>query len=111
MGKVRPNFKTRRKTHIREWRKHRGLTLERLSDRIGVTPGALSQLERGDVGYTQPMLEALADALSCQPADLISRPPETENGLQLVWESIPIADRPKALEVLKAFTKKDGTTG
>lgn len=111
MGKVRPNLKTRKKTHIREWRKHRGLTLERLSDRIGVTPGALSQLERGDVGYTQPMLEALADALSCQPADLISRPPDTENGLQLVWDAIPVADRPKALEVLKAFTKKDGTTG
>ena len=111
MGKVRPNLKTRKKTQIREWRKHRGLTLERLSDRIGVTPGALSQLERGDVGYTQPMLEALADALSCQPADLISRPPDTENGLQLVWDAIPVADRPKALEVLKAFTKKDGTTG
>ena len=111
MGKVRPNLKTRRKTHIRAWRKHRGLTLERLSDRIGVTPGALSQLERGDVGYTQPMLEALADALLCEPADLISRPPDTENGVQLVWNQIPLEDRAKALEVLKAFRKKDGTNG
>lgn len=111
MGKVRSNLKTRRKTHIRAWRQHRGFTLERLADRVGVTPGALSQLERGAVGYTQPMLEALADALSCEPSDLIARPPETENGLALVWNAIPVADRPKALEVLKAFARKDGTTG
>ena len=34
MGKVRHNLKTSRKTHIRAWRKHRGLTLERLADRV-----------------------------------------------------------------------------
>lgn len=111
MAKVRHNLKTSRKTHIRAWRKHRGLTLERLADRIGVTPGALSQLERGDVGYTQPMLEALADALSCEPSDLIARPPDAMPGLSLIWDQIPIEDRAKALEVLKAFTKKDGTHG
>lgn len=111
MGKVKPNPKFRRPTHIRAWRKRRNLTLERLAERIGVTPGALSQLERGDVAYTQPMLEALADALMCEPSDLISRPPGTENGLTLVWNQIPLADRSKALDVLKAFTKKDGTSG
>lgn len=111
MGKVKPNLKLRRQTHIRTWRKFRGLTLERLSERIGVTPGALSQLERGDIAYTQPMLEALADALGCEPSDLIARPPDTENGLALVWSQIPVTDRSKALEVLKALTKKDGTTG
>jgi transcriptional regulator with XRE-family HTH domain len=107
VGKVKTNLKTRRATHIRAWRKERGLTLERLADRIGVTPGALSQLERGDVAYTQPMLEALAEALACEPSDLISRPPGTESGLQLVWSQIPIEDRAKALDVLKAFAKKE----
>ena len=107
MAKVKSNLKTKRQTHIRAWRKHRNLTLERLAERIGVTIGALSQLERGDVAYTQPMLEALAYALACEPADLIARPPGAENGLTLVWSQIPISDRPKALEVLKAFAKKD----
>lgn len=110
MAKVKHNLKTRRLTHIRAWRLHRGLTLERMAERIGVTAGALSQLERGDVAYTQPMLEALADALACEPADLISRPPGTENGLTLIWSQIPTEDREKALNVLKAFTKKTGTT-
>lgn len=111
MGKVKPNLKTRRNTFIRAWRKFRNLTLERVAERIGVTPGALSQLERGDTAYTQPMLEALADALSCEPSDLISRPPGTENGLTLIWSQIPLTDRDKALEVLKAFTRKNGTDG
>lgn len=105
MGKVRPNSETRRKTHIRAWRKHRKLTLEQVAEHIGVTAGALSQLERGDVNYTQPMLEALAQMFGCEPADLISRPPNIESGLAQVWDAIPIEDRARALSVLKAFTK------
>lgn len=111
MGKVKSNLKTRRVTHIRAWRKYRDLTLERLAERVGVTPSSLSQLERGDIAYTQPMLEALADALNCDPADLIARPPGYETGLSLIWSQIPDGDRAKALDVLRAFTKKDGTTG
>lgn len=110
MGKVKTNFKTKRRTFIREWRKHRGLTQERLAERIGVTPGALSQLERGDVGYTQPMLEALALELKCEPADLITRPPGAAKGLLLVWDEIPASERPRALEVLRAFART-GTEG
>jgi transcriptional regulator with XRE-family HTH domain len=110
MAKVRPNPKTQRPTFFREWRKFRHLTLERLAERLEVTAGALSQLERGDVQYTQPMLEALADALNCEPADLITRSPLAEKGLQLVWDQIPQEDRAKALQVLAAFAK-DGTHG
>ena len=110
MAKVKHNLETRRLTHIRAWRLHRGWTLERMAERIGVTAGALSQLERGDVAYTQPMLEALADVLACEPVDLISRPPGTENGLMVIWSQIPVEDREKALNVLKAFTKKEDST-
>ena len=78
MAKVRTNFKKGPARHfIRAWRKHRGYTLEQLAEMVGVTHGALSQLERGQVNYTQPMLEALALALSCEPADLIMRDPES----------------------------------
>lgn len=111
MGKVRSKLKTHRRTFIRQWRKFRNLTLEQLAERIEVTAGALSQLERGDVGYTQPMLEALAEALRCEPSDLITRDPHSENSLQLVWDSIPTEDRARAIHVLQAFAAKDGTTG
>lgn len=110
MGKVKTNFKTKRRTFIREWRKYRKLTLERMADRLEVTACALSQLERGDVNYTQPMLEALAIELKCEPADLIMRPPTAAPALQVVWDSIPEADRPRALQVLAAFART-GTGG
>lgn len=105
MAKVKSNFKTKRKTYVREWRKFRGLTLEQLAERVGVTAGALSQLERGEVNYTQPMLEALADELDCAPADLIMRDPKAEVGLHLVWNRIPTEDKPKALKMLEAFAE------
>ena len=46
---------------------------------IGITHGAMSQLERGFTWYTQPMLEALAKVLQCEPADLITRAPNPED--------------------------------
>ena len=103
MGKVKSNLKTKKPTFIRAWRKHRKLTLERLSERVGVTSGALSQLERGEVGYTQPMLEAVADALDCTPSDLIMRDPKADEGLYVIWSQIPASDQRKALKVLKGF--------
>lgn len=111
MGKVRSNLKTQRRTYIRQWRKFRNLTLAQLAERIDVTAGALSQLERGDVSYTQPMLEALADALRCEPSDLITRDPNSNLELQLVWDAIPQDDKPRAILILQALIKKDGTNG
>jgi len=61
---------------IREWRKYRGLTLEQLAERVDLSHGALSQLERGVINYTQPTLEALASALNCEPADLLTGDPK-----------------------------------
>ena len=46
---------------------------------IGITHGAMSQLERGLTGYTQPMLEALAEILRCKPADLLTREPNSQD--------------------------------
>jgi len=89
---------------IKAWRTHRGLTQERLADRVGVTHGAMSQLERGLVNYTQPMLEALADALQCEPADLLWRDPESEFGAILAEVSkFPPEQHKRIVAILKAF--------
>lgn len=61
---------------IREWRKHRGLTLEALAEKVGLTHGSISQLERGEINYTQPTLEAIASALGCNAGELIMAPPD-----------------------------------
>lgn len=110
MTKVTPRFKPPKARHfIREWRKYRGYTLEQLADRVGVTHGALSQLERGLTNYTQPMLEALAGALSCEPADLIMRDPTSD-----IWsiydtlKALPKNDREKVVAIIDVL-KKTGT--
>ena len=86
---ARPNAKeARQRSYIREWRKDAGLTLEGLVGRLAelsgyeITDGQLSRIERGDQPYTQDLLEALAVALRCEPADLIRRPPGAPSGIQ-----------------------------
>lgn len=95
-----------RGTFIRDWRKKRGLTLARLADRIEMTTSNLSKIERGTQPYTQPVLEALATALNCSPADLIMRPPEARNDLLALVEALEEDQQRQAIAVIKALSSK-----
>ncbi len=100
-----------RKSHyVAEWRKHRGLTQERLAGRIGKTQGAISQLENFQIEYTQGMLEALADALNCTAADLVMRNPLDTGAPWSIWDRLQPAQRRQALAVLEALART-GTEG
>lgn len=101
--------KKRRRTFVREWRKHRDLTQEQLAERVGVTQGAIAKLERGDMSYTQPMLEAIADALNCDVASLIMRDPTALDPIWSILDRISEDQKPLAARVLDAFTRKTGT--
>lgn len=102
---VRPILKPRKAHHfIREWRKYRRLTQEQLAERIDQTSGAISQLENGLINYTQPTLEALAVALSCEPGDLLSRDPAIDDAVYELQKILRMAsgpDQEKALRVLR----------
>lgn len=93
----------RRRHYVREWRKFRNLTQERLAERTPFTTGAISQLETGRTGYTQDMLEALAVALDCEPGDLLSRNPFAEGEVIHLFESLPEDKRKDALAILRAL--------
>lgn len=103
------------RTFIREWREHRGLSLERaaarVSERLPTTKASLSRMERGLQPYSQPILEALAWAYGCEPADLLMRNPADPEGIWSIWDRIPEAERPRAAAVLRAMiTDKTGTS-
>lgn len=108
--KVKARLKAGHARHyIREWRKFRGLTLERLADRINVTAGAIGQLERGEVGYTQPMLEALAEALQTKPGALVSWPPGRDPGMSDILLNATPEQEQTIRTMAEALVRKTGT--
>ena len=115
--KARPHPKpVRRPTYIRAWRKHRGLTLAQLADRLSVelevaiSEGQLSRIERGETPYSQDILEAVAAALRCEPADLIMRDPAQPDGIWSLLDSLKPGERLQAVEIIKAL-RRTGTDG
>jgi len=90
-----------RRIYIREWRKFRGLTLVQLSNRVGITQPSLSRIETGKQPYSQPILEALSEALACEPSDLIGRLPGAPNELTVLINKVP----PDAVDAVTAMLK------
>jgi transcriptional regulator with XRE-family HTH domain len=96
--------------YLKQWRLYRGLSQQQLADRLESSKGYISDLERGVRRYNQDLLEALAYALMCEPADLLMRDPTKEDAIWSIWESVPETDRPKIIEMIKVFSgKKTGT--
>jgi transcriptional regulator with XRE-family HTH domain len=94
---------------IREWRKYRGLTQEQLAERIGIARSYLTKIERGSRRYDQPFLEAAAEALRCEPADLIRIDPTAPDGFWSLWEQLTVPERVQAEAVIRAL--KGASTG
>jgi transcriptional regulator with XRE-family HTH domain len=96
-------YMAKQRHFIREWRKHRGLTQAQLAERIGIAESYVSKIESGKRRYDQPFLEAAADVLRCDPADLIIRDPSDPDGIWTVWDTIPVTKRAQALALLKVI--------
>lgn len=93
---------------IREWRKHRGLTQDQLSERIGIDKGYLSKIENGKRRYDQPFLEAAAEAMNCDVSDLIMRDPSDPEGIWSIWSELKPVERQQVVEIAKTL-KRTGT--
>jgi putative transcriptional regulator len=62
------------RVHLDEMLAARGMTLTELSERVGITLANLSILKTGKARAIRfSTLEALCEALDCQPGDLFSR--------------------------------------
>jgi transcriptional regulator with XRE-family HTH domain len=115
--KARPHPKpARRPTYIRSWRKHRGLTLAQLADRLAteleveISEGQLSRIERGETPYSQDILESLAAVLRCEPADLLVRDPAAIDAIWSLWDTLKPVERIQAVEIIKTL-RRTGTDG
>lgn len=107
--------RSRRRTFIREWREARHLSIDKLVARVrehleSFSKSTLSRIETGKQDYTQPMLEAIAEALGCEPADLIMRNPNsTRWSIIDSLKQVPETDIPRVAQIVETF-KKTGTS-
>jgi len=110
MKHARPIQKKRqfRRTYIREWRQFRELTLEQLAGALEMTASHFSMLERGQRGYTQETLEAIAATLKTSAASLLTRNPLKDEAEWQIWDQADPADRKLALQLLQTI-KNSGT--
>lgn len=107
--RVKPRFKQRRRIFLKEWREYRELTQEQLADRVGWGVSNVSQLERGLQGYSQDGLEALAEALQCDPGQLLNVDPSKDEGIWSLWEVAKPAERTMIVNIAKQVVGKTGT--
>lgn len=105
MKRAVPKKRQFRRTFIRQWREHRGLTLEQLADRVEMTSSYLSMFERGQRGYTQNTLEALAEALQTDAASLLMRDPTDDDAVWSIWDQAKPAKRRMIVDIAKTITK------
>lgn len=96
-------------TMIRAWREYRGLSQDKLVERVrewlpGFSKTSLSRLENGKQPYTQRTLEAIGLALEAQAGDLIMRDPTNP-----VWSimdalnKLPHEQQNQVAEIVKTF--------
>jgi transcriptional regulator with XRE-family HTH domain len=102
-----------RRTFIRQWRQHRGLTLEQLADRVRTindaletTHASLSRIETGKQPYNQLLLEAIAEALQTDVASLLIRDPSAPEGIWSVWDEAKPGERQTIVDIAKTIVKR-----
>lgn len=91
---------------LRQWRKYRDWTQERLADFIGCSVALVSMIERGERGYDQEFLEAAADALQTSPDRLLRINPLDPASHETIFDMVrrvPEADHAKMRAVIEAF--------
>jgi transcriptional regulator with XRE-family HTH domain len=95
----------RQPNYIRAWREHQGLTQDQLAEKLDMSKAQLSRVENLHQGYTQDLLEAIAEILATDVISLLSEPPEGES-LWSVWRSASPDQRTLIREFALMLTRR-----
>lgn len=91
---------------LREWREHRGLTQEQLSELVGCSKASIGHWENHERRLTDKWLPSLSKALKTTSGYILEHSPhDIPTDVFDVWSEIPDGLRPHALEILKTFSK------
>lgn len=99
----------RQRIFLRQWRKHRGYSLEQMADRMRMNKGALSRIERGERPYSQDFLEAASEILMTDPASLLMRDPSDPEGIWTLWDRVAEVDKPHVSQIVETFARQRKT--
>ena len=88
---------------IKQSRKAKGMTQEVLAERLGVSIGYVSQVERGITKISLDLLGAISSVLDCNVASLISESAVNSNGYMEneIFREIVKLDNKKRKYILK----------
>lgn len=93
---------------LRLWREYRKLTQEQLAEKIGTTAAVISLLESGKRRLSLKWLLKIAPALKTTPGFILDHDPDDlPTDILDTWASIPEAQQPQALAILKTFAKSN----
>jgi transcriptional regulator with XRE-family HTH domain len=94
------------KLYLAEWRDHRGLSQEKLAERVGTTKASISRWENSERDLTTKVLAGIAKALAVEPVQLFRHP--TEPNLDDLLGTASPRLRRKAIAVIKALLSEEG---
>lgn len=102
------------KTYFREWRVKRGLSLRQVVARMETEPGgrpiishaSLGRIETGQQPYSQPILEALAQALGVSRGALLEMHPDREGEVIDLVRHLNHAKQAQAIEYLRFLANR-----
>lgn len=97
--------RTTNKHFLREWRQHRGYSLERVAEAVGMTHASLSRIERGLQQPRDELLVLLADYYQTEPASLRMRDPTEPDSLWTIYDQLTPVQRRQVTEIAKTILR------
>lgn len=101
-----PTRRVWRRIYLEAWRDKRGLSVEGLAEKAGVSPGLISLIENSKSGGSPETLEKLAKALDCEVGELLDVKPDADGSMLRVW--VDDENRATIERILAAFPKSKG---
>ena len=92
---------------IRQWRKAKGWTQERLAEASDVPQYEISRVENGKKPYDEELLERIALAMNVTPADLIMRDPSDPEGLWSIYDQLSDSQRTELVEIAQVMKRRN----
>lgn len=95
--------------HLRAWRKHRGMTQQKLADTVKppTTKQVIAALESGQNGLSLKWLYRLADALETRAGYLLHDPEDVDGKWLAATDNVPQGRREEAIRILKVLSSDE----